>query len=244
MEFENHESINSLKNARITMDHLKDTLGPEYDLSTAMIAFYDPQDLDDLCEETRAFSEVRLDWITFARQHDIEHVNNLEEKGYVPSLDERKKIYEMYKLYSILDDSFDSNEDITVHEMERKIINRIYDEEELDSKYFIETAERIDDKRRQYSKALRWSASLFFAASASLFAFGVARSVEDQAMFTENQKETYELSIVLGGVAIGARIGESFKRTNLFRHCSKQYSQIVAQKVMANSIRKRVESEN
>jgi hypothetical protein len=240
MQFENNESINSLKSARIVMDSLVDELGPDYDLTTAMIAFYEPEQLTELCEETVAMSEMRLDWVNFNKNHHIEYLRHLEHNGYVPSLEQRKKIYETYKLFSMIDENFDSSEDLTIHEMERRVIGKIYDEEQKDCDYFISQAEKIETQKKKYSKILRWAATAFCSASVSFVGLGVARTIDKNANFTEGQKEAYELSIILAGAAVGARAGARLKGMLFFQRCSDEYSHIKAQQVISSKIRKRI----
>lgn len=244
MEFEKHESINSLKSARIVMDSLIDDLGPDYDLTTAMIAYYEPDELTQLCEETVTISEERLDWVNFHKNNHIEYLKHLELNGYVPSLEQRKKIYEMYKLFSIADEKFETNEDLTIHEMERRVVGKIYEEEEKDCDYFINQAQKIDEQKKNYSKVLRWAATAFCSASVSLVGFGVARSLEKNSNFSEGQKEATELSIIFAGAAVGARTGTRFKHTAFFKRCSDEYSHMKAKQMMNSAVRKRIESEN
>lgn len=238
MNFEKYEFSTNIKELRQTMEELAIIMGPEYDLQTSMIAYHEPEAFETMCSETHEISSARINSLYQAKAHDIEFINDKEKRGLVPELEQRKRIFEVYKLYALFDEQFASDDDATIHDMQRRVISRIYDDEIADHQFFADNAKEMLQKRDRYAKPLRWITSAVFALSLGTTGYAIAHTLENKSSEVPNNDMGLDIGMGIGSTAIGWHLSRGIKETKNFKKASNGFARVVAKKKTHQALRR------
>lgn len=229
MNFEAYKDTNNVKELRNTIEAIVELMGPDYDFQTAMIAYHHPSDLEALCRETHDVSSARIDSLERAKADDLAVLTESEARGYVPNLENRRKIYEVYRLYSLFYDDFSQDNDQTVNEMHRRIVERIYDDEIADHQFFSNNAADTLDKRNRFARPLRWLTSIVFASALGISAYSAVSAIESGSNELRRDEQTaLGFGMAAGSAAIGWNISKGLQNTAGFNRLSYAYARLRA----------------
>ena len=230
MSFEKYQTSTDIKELRQTIEEITSIMGPQYDLQTAMIAYHDPESLETLCYETQDVSCARIDALYESKNNDIDFITDKETRGFVPEVNQRKTIYEVYKLYALFDEQFASDEDVTIHDMQRSLIAKIYDDEIADHQFFADNARAMLNKRDHYAKPLRWITSLVFAASFGISGYVAAHTLVSESSNPQKNDIGIDAGMALGSTAIGWHFSRGIKETKSYKKASNGFARLVAKR--------------